>query len=213
MIFNELDRVLDDVADIPDQDREIWILVKALRSEMTDRIIAYSQDNPETKFRMVYDFDEKDFQKYDIIIDSKSGLYKDFASTELCTQAIGIYAAEGDPLTRGPRYLAELRDRAFVSMSQYGSQYRLLAEACSKVGFTPKLTAQINDVACFARFIESGLALGVGGERSIRMHYPTRMQMLEVADFQIRQTVYLYYKRENDHGGIRRFMNFLKETI
>ena len=211
VVFNELDRVVNNVAAIPDQDREIWILVKALRSEMTDRIIAYSQKNPIAKIRMVYDFEEKDFRKYDIIIDTKTGLYRDFVSSELCTQAICIYAAATDPLTKGPQCLRDLRERSFVSMSQYGNQYQLLSAACAGAGFTPNLIAQINDVACFVKFIESGLALGVAGDRSIRMKYPTQMQPLEVTDFQIRQTVCVYRKKEDTNGSVQRFVDFLLE--
>lgn len=211
VVFNELDRVTNNVATIPDQDRELWILVKALRSEMTDRIIAYSKAHPSAKIRMVYDFDEKDFGKFDIIIDTKTGLYREFVSSELCTQAVRIFAAAGDPLTENPQSLLDLRERPFVSMSRYGNQYQLLAAACAGVGFTPNLIAEINDVACFVKFIESGLALGVAGERSIRMKYPTRMEPLDVADFQIRQTVCVYRKREDSHGSVRRLMDYLLE--
>lgn len=209
VVFNELDRVANNVAAVPDEDREIWVLVKALRSEMTDRIITYNQENPNAKIRMVYDFDERDFQKYDVIIDTKTNFYRDFVATELCSQAIRIYAAAGDPLTRGKQNLRDLRERAFVSMSQYGNQYQLLSAACAGAGFTPNLIAQINDVACFVKFIESGLALGVAGERSIKMKHPTQMQSLDVTDFQIWQTVCVYRKREDTHGSVRRFVDFL----
>lgn len=210
VVFNELDRVVDSIATIPDDDREVWLLVKALRSDITDRVIAYKADHPNAKFRIVSDFNEDNLDAYDIIIDTTSQLYRDYARIELCSQSIGIYAASDSPLVGRRLYLRELKEYFFASMSQRGNQYRLLAEACTKVGFTPKLTAQINDVACFAKFIQSGVALGVAGERTIRAEQTADLQRLDVADFREEQTVYIYHKKNAATGSIKRFIDFIK---
>lgn len=212
VVFNELDRVVDNVASIPEEERELWILIKALRSDMTDRLIAYKKQYPRAKFRVTFDFNNVNLRDYDIIIDTASTIYRDFSRVELCSQPIRIYAASDSPLVGRQLSLRELKDMPFVTMSQYGNQYRLLAEACAKVGFTPELTAQINDVACFVKLIESGIALGVAGERSIRVKYETKMERLDVADFKEDQTVYIYHTKDTAHRSVKRFVDFLKSN-
>lgn len=213
VVFNELDRLVDNVAVIPDGEREIWILVKAIRAEMTDRIISYKKQNVSAKFKIVSDFNEKNLNHYDVIIDTMSSDYKDFSWVELCSQPIYIYTDQGNPLAKKKLRLLDLKEIPFVSMSQYGNQYKRLAEACAKEGFTPMLSAQINDIACFVRLIESGLALGVAGERSIRVQYDTQIEKLNVIDFKEHQTVYLYYKSGNAVGGVKRFIDYLSNSF
>lgn len=213
VVFNELDRLVDNASTLPDDEREIWILVKAIRAEMTDLIISYKKQNASAKFKIVFDFNEKNLDHYDVIIDTMHMCYKDFSWVELCSQAIGIYADPDNPLAEQELRLLDLKEMPFVSMSQYGNQYRRLAKSCAKEGFTPILSAQINDIACFVRLIESGIALGVVGERSLRMQYETRIQKLNVTDFKEHQTVYLYYKSRNAVGGVKRFIDFLRNSF
>ena len=213
VVFNELDRLVDNASTLPDDEREIWILVKAIRYEMTDRIIAYKKQYASAKFRIVSDFNEKNLDHYDVIIDTMHSVYKDFSWVQLCTQPICIYADQQSPLAEQELRLRDLKEMPFVSLSQYGNQYRRMAEACAKEGFTPILSAQINDIACFVRLIESGLALGVAGERSVRTQYETRIKKLNVTDLKEYQTVCLYYKSKNAVGGVKRFIDFLRNSF
>ena len=213
VVFNELDRLVDNASTISDDEREIWILVKAIRSEMTDRIIAYKKQNTSAKFKIVSDFNEKNFDRYDVVIDTMHKSYKDFSWIELCSQAICIYADPDSPLAGKELRLRDLKEMPFATISQYGNQYRRFTEACAKKGFTPILSAQINDIACFVKLIESGIALGVVSDRLLSTQYETRIQKLNVTDFKEHQTVYLYYKSRNAVGGLKRFIDFLRNSF
>jgi len=213
VVFNELDRLVDNASTISDDEREIWILVKAIRAEMTDRIISYKKQNISAKFKIVSDFNEKNFDHYDVVIDTMHKCYKDFSWIELCSQAICIYTDPDNPLAEKELRLRDLKEMPFASMSQYGNQYRRFTEACAKKGFTPILSAQINDIACFVKLIESGIALGVASDRSLCTQYEPRIQKLNVIDFKEHQTVYLYYKSRNAVGGLERFIDFLRNSF
>ena len=72
--FFEIDSAVYDISK-SNAVREIKMLVKAVRSNVTDYIIKYSQKYPNIVFKTVFDFLESDYQKYDIVIDEKGDKY------------------------------------------------------------------------------------------------------------------------------------------
>lgn len=208
VIFHELDSALDAISDYTEDNREVRILVRALRATVTDLVIRYKTENTHAKFKLTSDFGEVDVGDFDIIIDTEKPGYEGYDRFEFCRQRVQLYAACGSPLCQKPHTLAGLCEYPFVTMSPQGNQYRLLADACREAGFIPKVLAQINDSACFFKFISSGAAIGVAGERSVRPD----MQIcpLQVTDFKKEQTVNVYYRPESAFGNVQRFVEFLR---
>ncbi len=211
LVFTELESTLGNISDTGSDTREVRILVKAMRSLVTDYAIAYKTAHADAKFTLISDFDEQHPEEYDIIIDTKSEQYGAYEYFELCRQHVQLYAAESSPLRDKALTLRELANEPFVSMSPQGNQYKLLINACAKAGYSPTLVAQINDAACFFKFIASGVAIGAAGERAasvVQGIYP-----LQVEDFCEEQTVCVYYKKQNAWGNVRRFIEFLKKSL
>lgn len=211
VIFEELDRTVGSISDMADDTREIRILVKALRSIITDRVIQYKNKHANTRFQLIADFDETNLDDYDIIVDTKRDSYGRYESFELCKQRILICAASSSPLCGCKLRLEQLAQEPFANMSQHGNHYRILMDACGRVGFTPKLVAQVNDSACFMKIIGSGAALGVSGELALKTNNSFGVTALNVTDFKEYQTVCVYYKKESAYGNVRKFMDFLRD--
>lgn len=209
IIFDELDRMSGGLTEQTDDTREIRILVKALRTAVTDLVIRYKGEHLGTKFKLISEFNEMNGENYDIIIDTESDSYPGYERFELYRQRIWIYAAEGSPLCGHRLTLKQLADQPFAAMSQYGNQYKILMKACQREGFKPNIVAQINDTGCFLKFIESGVAIGAGGELSIQIKNNLRVEPLNVTDFREYQTVCVYYKKESAYGNVKRFIDFL----
>lgn len=209
VIFSEIDQMRGSMVDSGEDEREIRILVRALRNLVTDLVIRYKHEHLNTKFRLISEFNETNKENYDIIIDTESEFYAGYECFELYRQRIWIYASEDSPLCGRKLTLKQLADQPFVAMSQYGNQYKKMMNACQREGFKPNIVAQINDTACFLKIIESGVAIGAGGEKSIQIKNNLRVEPLNVTDFREYQTVCVYYKKEAAYGNVKRFIDFL----
>ena len=210
VIFGELEGVVEELRG-GTQAREVRILVRALRAKVTEAIIRYKQQYVGARFSLTSDFEAADPSDFDVIIDAASPRYAQYESFEWCRQRILLYAAAQSPLCRRTLTLPQLADQDFVAMSPNGNQYRMLIAACEQAGFSPRILAQINDAACFFKFIASGVAIGVAGEQSVSADaglYPLR-----VADFKEQQTVCVYYRREGLDAPTRRFIDFLRAGL
>lgn len=213
LIFDEMDHMLHIVSDSADDNKEIKILGKAIRSLITEQIIQYKNKFTHTRFKLVADFDETDFDDYDIIVDTESDIYKGYESLKLGKQKIFCYAPVSSNLHTRKFRLEQLADFPFVLMSQQGNHGKLFLNACKNAGFSPNIVAQVNDSACFRKIILSGIAIGVTGEFATGTDENSTLVPLNITDFKFEQPICMYYKKENNHGNTARFMEFVQDNI
>ena len=206
VIFDELEQAEIDLATEDVDDSEIKILVRATRSIVIDEIIKFNQKYPSVKFNTSFDFADRDYDNYDIIIDEENEACAAFERFELCSFNIGIRATADSPLANRPLRLNQLSSQHFISMGKDTNLYRILMKACNKAGFTPNIIMQTNDAACYSRCIEAGVGLAL----SRRYGNNSRATFLQVTDFDERQTVYVYYKKQVGRKNIENFVRFLK---
>ncbi len=212
VVFGELDEMLDRISGTADDTKEIKILVKAIRSRITDKVILFKNKYTHARFKLVADFDESPSNDYDIIIDTESDRYIGFEKIELGQQRIFLYVAPDNELAGLSFRLKQLSEMPFVLMSQQGNHGKLFVNACKKAGFSPNIVAQVNDSACFKKIISSGIAIGVTGELTAPTDSASAFLPLNVSDFKPMQKINLYYKKENNYGNTAKFISFLKEN-
>ena len=213
LIFDEMDRMVQAVSCTADDNKEIKILVKAIRALITDQVIQYKKKYIHTRFKLVADFDETDLSGYDIIIDTKSDQYPGYDSLELGKQRIFCYVPAGSDLCAHKYHLKQLAQMPFVLMSQQGNHGKIFTAACKTAGFSPNVVAQVNDSACFRKMISSGIAIGVTGKFGAAVEGNTTLVPLNITDFKHEQTICMYYNKESNHGNTARFVSFLRENI
>lgn len=211
-IFNEMDSMLEAVSGSVDDQKEIKILVKAIRAMITEQVIQYKKKYTHTRFKLVADFDETDVDDYDIIIDTKSDQYAGYDSLELVNQQVCCYVPFDSGLCKHKFSLKELSKMPFVLMSQHGNHGKVFIEACKNAGFTPDIVAQVNDSACFRKIISSGIAIGVTGQFATNVDGNVILAPLNITDFKYQQAICMYYKKGNN-GNSARFVSFLRENI
>ena len=208
-IFDEMDHMLRQVNGAADDSKEIKILVKAVRSWITECIIKYKNKYANTRFELVADFDETDLGDYDIIIDVESDRYMGYEAAKIYKQKLSVYASPGRGFGSKILFMKDLAEEPFVVMSRQGNQGKLLNEACKKAGFSPNIVAQVNDSGWFYKIISSGIAIGIGGELAGK----GPMAALNVTDFCYEQAVCMYYKKQNYYGNTARFVSFMLDLI
>jgi len=208
-----LDKTVYEIKNPSEDLREIKILVRALRSVMTEKIIKFKEENVNARFKLVSSFENHDFENYDIIMDTKNDRYDGYECIEVVRQPIKIFASKNSRFKGKKITLSELCDEPFANMSQQGRQYNLLCESCEKGGFTPKLVAQVNDYGCFIKIIESGVAVGAAGRESMKLAESSSIVELDVTDFKEEQTVCAYFKREKCYGNVQKFLGFLNSSL
>ncbi len=213
LIFDEMERMLQNVSGAVDDTKEIKILVKAIRSLITARIIQYKSKYTNTRFHLVADFDETQMDDYDIIVDTESDFYTGYEALRLGKQRIFLYVPANSDLCARRFHLKELAQMPFVLMSQQGNHGKIFIEACKKAGFSANIAAQVNDSACFCKIISSGIAIGVMGEFAAAVEGDAALVPLNVVDFKCEQTICMYYKKEKNYGNTARFVSFFHNDV
>lgn len=208
LVFDELNSAVDKITSHGEDTREIKLLVRAMRSDITDKIIEYKSKFPKTKFIISFDFDERDFEKYDIIIDEKSNTYPKHKSFELYSMKLCMTVNEKNQLTKRSVELRELSNESFVSLGEHSNMHKILIKECKRAGFTPNISIVCNDIKCYEKLIESGMGIGLERERK---ESSRKIKYLDVRDFSEKYIVHAYYKESANYGNIGHFLEFLKK--
>ncbi len=209
VVFSELDRAVETITAPGEDTREIKMLVRALRSTITDCIIEYSARYPHAVFKTVFDFGDTNFNEYDIIIDEKSDRFEGYESFEIASLRLRLTVASGSPLAGRKLTLKQLSEHPFISIGEQSNMQNILQKACKRAGFTPNIAVQSNDITCLNKMIESGIGIGLTREIS-RNEKPPKITYLDVTDFNERYIVYGYYKPQTAYGNVQHFLNFLQ---
>lgn len=212
VVFEELDSAIDALGTISTDTRKIKMLVRAMRGEITDHIIEYKSKHPHISFMTVFDFNETNFENYDIIIDEESDKYRGYEKIDLYTTKIRLRVSSDNPLCRKKLTLKQLANQPFVSIGENNSMHKILINACKKAGFTPNIVVQSNDILCNRKCVEAGVGIGLAREYP---HFKKSepVEYLDISDFNEKQTICAYYRKQSAYGNVEHFLNFLKSKI
>lgn len=205
--FREINSAVEDISCCDDA-REIKILVRAVRKDITGYIIEYNNKHPQTVFRTVFDFSETDYKKYDVVIDRENGICCDYAYFKLCDLRLRMKTAKKNTSILNSKNLSELSDAPFISWDENSNMHRVLLNACQKAGFAPNIVAISNDKECYERFIQAGAGIGIGREDPL--NESPYVSYIDLCDFDERYIVYCYYNSESYYGNVKGFVDFLK---
>ncbi|MBQ4116472.1 MAG: LysR family transcriptional regulator [Clostridia bacterium] len=206
--FEEIDSAVKDLTNLKD-DREINLLVRAMRGKITDYIIEYNKLKPHVQFQINFDNAEQNFEKYDIIIDERSDLYPTRERTELCHMRMKLVVSRESLLARKKLTMKQLSSQQFITLGEQSNMHKILIDACKKAGFSPNVSIRSNDMKYYEKLVDSGIAIGV--ERDNAKNLQTRnIAYLDVSDFAEESVVFAYYKRESAYGNVEQFLQFLK---
>lgn len=191
-------------------DREIRMLVRTTRGEITDAIIAFKQKYPKAIFRTVFDFSETDYNNYDIVIDEQKDDYSGYNRFLFMRTRLRIKAAAKNPLCGKSLTLRQLASASFISIGEQNSMNKILINACKQAGFHPNIVIQCNDIKCYEACLAADVGIALGRE------YPNAtisdsIQYLNVTDFDEVQTICCYYKNASAYGIVGDFLRFLRQ--
>ena len=205
--FEEIDSAIKDLTSKED-DREINMLVRAMRGKITDYIIEYNKLKPHIEFRINFDNAEQNFEKYDIIIDERSDLYPTYERKELCNMRMRLVVSRDSPLCRKKLTMKQLSPYRFITLGEQSNMHKILTDACKKAGFSPNIAIRSNDMKYYEKLVDSGIAIGV--ERDNAQNIQSRnIAYLDISDFVEASVVFAYYKQESAYGNIEQFLQFL----
>lgn len=204
--FYEIDSTVCELSE-NHYEQEIKLLVKAIRSDVTDYIIEYNKLYPKTIFKTVFDFSETDYGKYDVIIDEKNDLYKGYNHFELLSLQIKMKVCK-DKFADKKFKLKDLEHENFITWGEKSNMHQALIQSCESVGFTPNIAVQLNDNECYEKLIKSGVGIGLGRDNPEK-DYPD-VVYLDVIDFDKQYVVNCYYNPLTYFGNVKNFIDFLK---
>lgn len=206
--FDAVEQAIKDLSDTSEDNREIKILVRAMRGNVTDYIIEHNRTKPHIRFQINFDNAEQNFEKYHIIIDEKTDMYPDYQRTQLCHMRLRLAVSRDSPLCRRKLTMKQLANQQFISLGEQSHMHKTLMDACKKAGFTPNIIVRSNDMKYYEKLVESGIGIGI--ERDNPKSLQTRkIAYLDVADFVEESAVYAYFKKESAYGNVEQFLHFL----
>lgn len=190
--------------------REIRMLVRSMRSDITDHIVAFRTLHPEIRFRTVFDFTENREAEYDIIIDQQNAAHSGYRHFVLHRMQLRLKAAAHHPLCGKPISLQQLRDEDFISLGEQSNMTRILRSACRAAGFTPNIAVSSNDIKCYEKLVAAGIGIGLERQRS-SVETEASTAYLNVTDFRQQYVVCAYYKPQAAYGNVEKFLQFLRQ--
>ena len=210
-IFRELDQTIHKLSETTSDTRTIKLLVRAMRGEITNAIIAYKTKNPHISFQSVFDFDETNIEKFDIIIDEVSDAYQNYERTELYKTTLHLCAGKNHPLCKKKLKLSDLKNESFVSIGENNGMHKIFLNACKKAGFTPNIVVQGNDVSCNTRCVAAGIGIGFTRKYLGKAKSITNTEVLNVTDLNETQIICSYSRKEKIYGNVEHFLHFIKK--
>lgn len=206
--FDEVGQAIKELSPFSECDRDIHMLVRAMRGNIINYIIEHNRTMPHIRFKINFDIAERNFEKYDIIIDEKTDDYTDYERMVLCHMRFRLAVSSSNPLCRRKLTMRQLVHQPFISLGENSNIHKILINACNRAGFTPDICVLSNDMKYYEQLIESGIGIG------IERHNPKSLQSrsiayLDVTDFSEESTVYAYYKKTTDRSNISQFLKFL----
>ena len=206
-IFRELDDVVKKITDYGEDSREIKLLVRGMRRNITDYITEYKTMYPDTDFKIAFE-EEAGFSDYDVIIDEENGRYSGYERIELFTMQLRLKCAADHALRGQTLSLNQLCKQPFIVMDANGNMNRILEKACNRVGFHPQISVVCNDLECYEKFIACNMGIGIG--RKLGDSENSGVADLDVRDFKERYTLYAYYVEKEYYGKVKSFVEFIK---
>lgn len=210
-VFAELDKAIEDVSKAYEDKREIKVLVRGMRREVTNLLSKFNRMHPDVAFRIAFNGDDE----YDIVVDDDKEIYAEYRKFEMYSLRLYLRCSSGDPLCQRKLSLSDLCDRAFVSMDRESNMHRILTNACIRKGFRPKIAAFCNDIECYDKLVAMGMGIGIGRESRFPNTGSDGIEIanLNVLDFNEHYTVYAYYRESDYFGNVKKLIDFIKENV
>ena len=205
-VFRDLDNVTEMLTAHNRDTREVKILVRGMRRQVTEMITEYCSQHKSIHFKTVFDYGNTDFNNFDIIVDEEKASYTDYERIELFHMRLRLKAHKGSPLCDQALSLNQLCAQPFVLMDTSSNMNEILTKACARAGFSPTISVLCNDIECYDKFIAAGMGIGIGREGG----EDGNIRDLDVVDFKEHYTVYAYYSPKEYYGNVKDFIDFLK---
>ena len=207
VVFYEIDTAIADISAESDT-RRINLLVRAMRNDISDYIVEFNRRHPSIHFNAVFDFNEHDYQKFDVVIDEKNKDYVGYSGFRLSDMRIRMKAARGKFKLPKKMKIADLSKQPFISWGDGSNMHRILLSACESAGFSPNVVVRLNDMECYNKMLRAGV--GIGLARDFGDSDSPELENLDVTDFVERYTVFCYYNPKTHFGNIKSFVDFIK---
>ena len=205
-VFRDLDYVIEQIACHKTDTRDVKILVRGMRRQVTELITEYSSQHKNIHFKTVFDYGNTDFSEFDIIVDEEKPIYTQYERIELFHMRLRLKAQADSPLCKQKLSLNQLCAHPFVLMDASSNMNEILTKACGRAGFCPTISVLCNDIECYDKFIAAGMGIGIGRESTDS----GTIRDLDVVDFKEHYTVYAYYPPTGYYGNVKDFIDFLK---
>ena len=210
VVFHELDDTIVKLTDRNQDTREIKLLVRGMRRNITNYITEYKTIYPDTVFKIAFEQEHEDFLDYDVIIDEENGRYSEYERIELFTMQLRLKCSAGHELRNKPLSLSQLCKQPFILMDTNGNMNRILVEACNRAGFHPQISVVCNDIECYEKFLKCNMGIGIGRQAAEAPEGIPGVVDLDVRDFKERYTLYAYYAEKEYYGNVKNFVEFIK---
>ena len=209
--LSQLDMGVSALSAEPAKKQTLSVLVRCIRQNVVRQAVSFHKLYPSVFFKLAFEDTPENFKKYDIIVSPPQEALAEYEHFSWRQHTIRIEALESDPLCRRPVSLSQLKDRLFATTNAQRGSFEVLAQACQKQGFTPKVFMECDDYTCRDMVVRSGACLGLTISNSTESVL-SKVEYLRISDFDVYAVSNVYYKQEKYEGNIKLFLELLKNS-
>ncbi len=195
--ISEIDNAVYTLSEFPNNKNEdIFILIRSERRVIGEQLLRFKEQYPNVVLHLSHDFNTRDFEKYDLIIDEQTDNYKGFDRLPLLIEKLYFVANKSNPISNKKLTLSQLCDQPFISMCEGSSLKRLTLEYCKKAGFAPNIVIESDDPYYIRNYLELNLGIALIPEISWKGQLSNDIVFLDVVDFKQSRITYVYQSKQ-----------------
>lgn len=212
--ISEIDNAVFTLSQFPrGKNEDIFILIRSERRVIGEQLLKFKEQYPNVILHLSHDFNTRDFEKYDLVIDEQTDIYKGFDRAPLLIEKLYFVANKSNPISNKKLTLNELCDQPFISMCEGSSLKRLTLEYCKKAGFTPNIVIESDDPFYIRNYLELNLGIALIPEISWKGQLSDNIVFLDVVDFTQSRITYVYQSHQKLTSPlVTRLYKFLSEN-
>lgn len=215
-IMAQLDRIPEELAVLADrQTQTVRLNVLAASSFLTEAIISYKKDHPDTHFQMIQDPHEN---QYDISVTTKIfyQLPEDVSDHEfVCTEKVFLAVPERSKYGGLAAIdLREVSDEGFISLMGSRPLRWICDKFCAHAGFTPQILFESDDPSAVRNMIGANMGVGFWPEFTWGKIDSEHVKLLEIKNPLCRRDL-IFSRRPGQarSGAVDDFFAFLKQFV
>ncbi len=189
------------------------LLVKSKKREIRNNLITFIKDNPAFTFKLTQSNVSENTNEYDIIVDDRPIIYKNFLQKPIAKEKIKIAAAKSNPLYKKQLILNDLRHCRFITTSEGSFLNMITKKICNNAGFNPNIIIESESSADMITYLKESFGISFLSHNYLSKAEKEDIGFLNITDLDYTRITYIYLNENKKlSNAAKLFFDYIKEV-